>query len=268
MIAGERPSERAAGGPDITRRQAIGAGIAAAGALAFGRRLAAAEPYGPFKMGIQSYSLRGYTKDGKPDLDKALKVTKNLGLSYWESNVPTSRRPQNGRRIQEAGRQSRRESDRLRRHALRQGPRRQPQDLRVRLRMGVGYVSADPDPGSFDSLDKFVAEYGVAIGIHNHGPGHRYAKIDTIAAAIKDQAGHRRHRRADAPEHRGVVADGARQRVVCVQRQDRSRHAGPSGFGRRRRSSPDAQRPSRSDRIAGVDVVAVRSALGGGDVAD
>ena len=52
--------------------------------------------------------------------------------------------------------------------------------------MGLGYLSADPDPDSFDSLDKLVEEYGVAIGIHNHGPGHRWAKIDTIAAAIKD----------------------------------------------------------------------------------
>ena len=26
----------------------------------------------------------------------------------------------------------------------------------------------------------------MAIGIHNHGPGHKWAKIDTIAAAIKD----------------------------------------------------------------------------------
>ena len=52
--------------------------------------------------------------------------------------------------------------------------------------MGLGYLSADPAPDSFDSLDKLVEEYGVGVGIHNHGPGHRYAKIDTIAEAIKD----------------------------------------------------------------------------------
>jgi len=51
--------------------------------------------------------------------------------------------------------------------------------------MGFRYLSADPTPDSFDSLDKLVEEYGVAVGIHNHGPGHRYAKIDTIAEAIK-----------------------------------------------------------------------------------
>ncbi len=52
--------------------------------------------------------------------------------------------------------------------------------------MGIEYLSADPDPDAFDGLDALVAEFDVAVGIHNHGPGHRYAKIDTIAKAIKD----------------------------------------------------------------------------------
>ena len=30
--------------------------------------------------------------------------------------------------------------------------------------------SADPDPDSFDSLDKLCDEYKIAIGIHPHGP--------------------------------------------------------------------------------------------------
>jgi inosose dehydratase len=54
--------------------------------------------------------------------------------------------------------------------------------------MGQGYLSVDPDPHSFDLLDKLVEEYGIPIGIHNHGPGHQYALIDTIAGAIKDHS--------------------------------------------------------------------------------
>jgi sugar phosphate isomerase/epimerase len=50
----------------------------------------------------------------------------------------------------------------------------------------VSYLSADPDPDSFDELDKLVDEFEVGVGIHNHGPGHRYDKIDVIAKAIKD----------------------------------------------------------------------------------
>src|SRR4051794_22969782 len=68
----------------MTRREAIGAGLAAAaGAVAIGRRLDAAPspgPYGPFKMGLQSYSLRGLK-----DVHAALHATKDLGLHYWEA---------------------------------------------------------------------------------------------------------------------------------------------------------------------------------------
>ncbi len=33
-----------------------------------------------------------------------------------------------------------------------------------------------------------VEEYGIPIGIHNHGPGHKYALMDTIATSIKDHS--------------------------------------------------------------------------------
>ncbi len=52
--------------------------------------------------------------------------------------------------------------------------------------LGLEYISADPDPKAFDAIDKLVEEFGVGVGIHNHGPGHRYAKIETISDAIKD----------------------------------------------------------------------------------
>ena len=54
-------------------------------------------PMHPFKMGLQSYSLRGYTRDGRPDVPKALAVTKELGIHYWESytdHVPMTADPQ------------------------------------------------------------------------------------------------------------------------------------------------------------------------------
>ncbi|MBI4601445.1 MAG: sugar phosphate isomerase/epimerase [Planctomycetes bacterium] len=52
-------------------------------------------------------------------------------------------------------------------------------------RAGIRNIAADPDPDSFDSLDKLVAEYGIRIAIHNHGPGHRYDKISDVAEAVK-----------------------------------------------------------------------------------
>src|SRR5262245_24297179 len=76
-----------------SRREVLATGCAVAGSLGLGRGLlggvARADDddaaYSPFKMGIQSYSLRGYKQDGHPSLRKALEVTKGLGLHYWEA---------------------------------------------------------------------------------------------------------------------------------------------------------------------------------------
>jgi sugar phosphate isomerase/epimerase len=52
--------------------------------------------------------------------------------------------------------------------------------------MRMSNISADPNPDSFDSLDKLVEEYGTTVAIHDHGPGHRYGKISQIWNAVKD----------------------------------------------------------------------------------
>src|SRR5262249_9585031 len=52
--------------------------------------------------------------------------------------------------------------------------------------LGVGYLSADPDPDAFDNLDKLGAQYGVAVSINPPAPSHRWGKLDNSAAAIKD----------------------------------------------------------------------------------
>ena len=56
--------------------------------------------------------------------------------------------------------------------------------------LGLKMLSADPDPDSFDSLDKLCEEYKIAIGIHPHGPQgnhlHRWYSAEIIMAAVKD----------------------------------------------------------------------------------
>jgi sugar phosphate isomerase/epimerase len=192
---------RSNGRPALTRRAVLAAGLSAAGAVALGRRAGAAfappdetasgGPYGPFKMGLQSYSLRGIGPGGKPDLGAALAATRELGLHYWESfpvMLPaTTERPaiaEYKKKLDDAG-------VTLLGYGVVRFGRDRDADRKVfefaRL-MGLDYLSADPDPKSFDALDKLVEEYGVNLGIHNHGPGHQWAQIDAIAAAIKDHS--------------------------------------------------------------------------------
>jgi sugar phosphate isomerase/epimerase len=57
--------------------------------------------------------------------------------------------------------------------------------------LGIEALSADPDPDSFDSLDKLCDEYRIAIAIHPHGPIgngklHRWYGSEVILPAIKD----------------------------------------------------------------------------------
>ena len=54
--------------------------------------------------------------------------------------------------------------------------------------LGVPHITCDPDPDSFDNLDKLTEEFGITADIHDHGPGHRWGKIDVIWAAIKDHS--------------------------------------------------------------------------------
>ncbi len=52
-------------------------------------------------------------------------------------------------------------------------------------RAGIGILTANPEPNSFDSLEKLVEEYGIRIAIHNHGPGALYDSIDSVVRAVE-----------------------------------------------------------------------------------
>jgi inosose dehydratase len=146
----------------------------------------AADAYAGLKMGLQSYSLRNFT------VAEAMKHTKSLGLGFWEGfpgHVPMGSVPKH---ITEQ------------RELLKQGGITMlsygvlPFDTdETKARgyfefakgMGLTALSADPakDKATFDLLDKLVEEYGVAIAIHNHGPGHRYDKISDVVEMVKDR---------------------------------------------------------------------------------
>lgn len=168
----------------------VGAAIAGGATRAIGRPFDQTEgDYGPFKMGLQSYSLRGVTRGRSPDLQMALNATRELGIHYWESypaHVPMATGPQEiaqSRRLLASANVSLVGYGVVHLGKDEAANRKYFEFART---MGVKYLSASPDPDAFDILDKLVEEYGIAVGIHNHGPGDRYEKIATIEKAIKD----------------------------------------------------------------------------------
>jgi|SaaInlStandDraft_1057018.scaffolds.fasta_scaffold02726_4 inosose dehydratase len=146
-----------------------------------------ADPYGGFKMGIQSYSLRGF------DVDQALEHSKKLGLKYWEAypkHIPMSSLPakvtEQKAILKEAG-------ITLAAYGVvgfddNETKARQAFDFAKA--MGLKSISANPkkDKATFDLLEKLVEEYQIPIAIHNHGPGALYDKVDDVLEMVEGRS--------------------------------------------------------------------------------
>jgi inosose dehydratase len=172
-----------------SRREFLQWTAAATGAAALSPLVslaADADPYGGFKVGIQSYSLRGF--DGKT----AMQHSQKLGLKYWESfrnHIAMDTSPEKVAAVKAM----------LKEHGItllafgvegfneNEGAARKAFDFAKA--MGVMSISADPkkDKATFDLLDKLVAEYDIAIAIHNHGPKANYDKVTDVQTWVKDR---------------------------------------------------------------------------------
>ena len=136
--------------------------------------------YGGLPMGIQSYTLRSLS------FDKALDtIAGELKLKYVElfpGHHPGLTPPQVKEKLQAKG---------LIASAYGVVPFRKDINanrkfFEIGKTLGLKSLSCDPDPDSFDTLDKLVEEYQIAAAIHPHGPGHRWALIKTMHDAVKD----------------------------------------------------------------------------------
>jgi inosose dehydratase len=144
------------------------------------------DPYYGFRVGIQSYSLRGY------DVETALKHSQMLGLKFWEAyprHLPMSNVPA---KIAEQKALVGKYGVTVTGYGVLPFNTNETQarsQFEFAKAMGIQSLSADPEKTkeTFDLLDKLVAEYDVAIAIHNHGPGHRYDKISDVADMVKDR---------------------------------------------------------------------------------
>lgn len=171
----------------VSRRQFLTTSAALGAASLLAPRVSqAADPYAGFKMGVQSYSLRGFK------VEEALKHTKTLGLKFWEAfpgHVPQTTVPDaiaaQKKMLADAGVTM-----------LSWGvvgfdgnETKSRQIFDYAKAIGLVSLSANPkkDKATFDLLDKLVAEYDVAIAIHNHGPGADYDKISDVEQWVKDR---------------------------------------------------------------------------------
>ncbi|MBI2805096.1 MAG: TIM barrel protein [Planctomycetes bacterium] len=176
---------------NLTRRQflhttGIAVGAAALPTLAHGAAVRQNnDPLGGFTVGVQSYSYRRF------NLEKALGEIQKLGLRYVElynGHVPLTATAAQLKAVRNI----------LEKHRITPiafGVERFTKDhaanrrkFEFARRLGVRYLSADPDPDSFGSLDKLVAEFNIGIAIHPHGPSgkqlHRWYSAEEIMKSV------------------------------------------------------------------------------------
>lgn len=172
----------------LSRRGFLKASAVAAVGLTLPRVIAAAEadPYGGFRMGLQSFSLRAF------EVREALEHTQRLGVRHWEAypkHIPLSTLPEHI----EKQRELLAEFDvRLLAYGVVSFDENETKAREVfdfAKGMELASISANPkkDAATFDLLDKLVEEYGIPIAIHNHGPGALYDKVDDVLEATKDR---------------------------------------------------------------------------------
>ena len=119
-------------------------------------------------------------------------------------------------------------------------------------RAGIKNITANPNPESFDSLDKLVAEYNIRIAIHNHGPGSSYDKIDDVKKAVEG-----RHKLIGACVDTGHFIRSREDPVKAV------RELGPRVFGLHIKDEEKREKRSRNVIIGSghLDVLGVFKAL-------
>lgn len=142
----------------------------------------ASDRFGGFPVGVQSYSLRQF------ELPEALRHLHGMQVHYVEyagkhcPNQATDAELANILKLtSDAGLK-------VSAHGVNRFTKDHDANKNVfdfAKKLGIRTITADPAPDAFDSLDKLVAEYDIRIAIHNHGPTHRYNKVESVASAIK-----------------------------------------------------------------------------------
>ena len=137
-----------------------------------------------FTLGIQAFSLRKYS------LDDALHHTKELGfdaIEFYPRMFP----------VTDSASEIKAVLQKVRDHGLlisAHGVNKFTADREANRKVftfakqaRIKTLTADPAPESFDSLEELVKEFDIRVGIHNHGPGHRYNKVIDVLRAIENR---------------------------------------------------------------------------------
>ena len=139
------------------------------------------DPFGGFPVGVQSYSLRTFET---PEVVRHLQgmgvhyaefYSKHLDPKASDETIADVQKLLAGAKIKLAGHGV---------HGFSKNHEANKQLFDFAKKIGVKVITANPQPDSFDSLEKLVAEYDIRIAIHNHGPGALFDKLNSVTKAV------------------------------------------------------------------------------------
>ena len=171
-----------------SRRDFLKTSAVLAGAAVFAGRSRAADDFGGFTVGIQSYTFRNFK------LEQALKKTQELGLKhaeFYNGHVKPTSTPEQIAGVKKLCAEYDVAPVAFGVEAFTKNHDANKKLFDFAKALGIKYLSADPTPDSFDSLDKLCDEYKIAIAIHPHRPSgggklHRWYSAEVILKAVKD----------------------------------------------------------------------------------
>jgi sugar phosphate isomerase/epimerase len=176
----------------LNRRSFLQAGGVAAAGLLAPQSLFAAEDDGDLgngiSLGVQSYTFRNF------DLEQALKRMKELGIKNAEffgpKHIPADASPEKIKGILELCKEYEVKPIGFGVSGFSKNHDANRKLFELGKALGLKYLSASPSMDAFDSLDKLVDEYKIAIAIHPHGPSGKgrdqWWSAEIIMKAVKD----------------------------------------------------------------------------------
>lgn len=161
--------------------------LAVGGGLLTNQAMAADDLGGGISLGVQSYTFRNF------DLEPALKRIQELGIKhaeFYSKHIPLNSNPEQLKQILTLCQEYGVTPVGFGVQAFTKDHNANKKVFEFGKAIGIKYLSADPSPDSFDSLDKLCEEYKIAIAIHPHGPSgkglHRWYSAEVIMKAVKD----------------------------------------------------------------------------------
>ena len=142
------------------------------------------EYYGGLPIGIQSYTLRKFKTED------VIRHIQGLGLQYVEffgAHFSPESSPEQIAAMKQTLAAAKIKLNAHGVHNFTKDHEANKKLFTFAKAAGIRNITANPQPDSFDSLDKLCEEFDIRIAIHNHGPGALYDGLETVTERVKDR---------------------------------------------------------------------------------